>query len=85
MFNSFVRFPTVLADRQNVEFLMEVMFLSRRMHESVPIRNQHTSTGRDWESAAVAQSLLSAQLFTMKVKWKRTDGSNLEKGGLTGG
>lgn len=71
MFISLVRFPTVLADRQKVEFLMEVMFLSRRMHESVPIRNQHTSTGRDWQSAAVGQSSLSAQVF----KWgpRQTD------------
>lgn len=43
MFISFVRFPTALADRQKVLFLMEVMFLSRRMHESVPITHQHTS------------------------------------------
>lgn len=58
---------------------MEVMFLSRRMHVSVPIRNQHTSTGRDWQSAAVGQSLLSAQVFTLEVKWEQTDGSDLEK------
>lgn len=50
MFMSLLRFPTALADRQKDEFLTEVMFLSRRMHESVPITNQHRSTGRDWQS-----------------------------------
>lgn len=52
MFISLLRFPTALADRQKVEFLMEVMFLSRRIHESVPNKNQQTSTG----GAAVGQS-----------------------------
>lgn len=69
MFISLVRFPTAFADRQKEEFLMEVMFLSRRMHESVPIRNQHTSTWRDWQSAAVGQSLLSAQGKVGANRW----------------
>lgn len=69
MFISLVRFPTAFADRQKEEFLMEVMFLSRRMHESVPIRNQHTSTWRDWQSAAVGQSLLSTQGKVGANRW----------------
>lgn len=65
MFSSFVRFPAVFANVQKVEFLMDVMFLSRRMHESVPIRNQYTSAWRGWQRAAVGHNLLPAQVHTL--------------------
>lgn len=47
MLISLVRFPTTLADRQKLEFLTEMVFLSRRMQDSVHSESKHASTGKD--------------------------------------
>lgn len=40
IFNSLLKLPAAFADKQNVVFLMEVMFLSRRIQESVTQEKQ---------------------------------------------